>query len=240
MEKLLEFNHLESLKSGTAFEFVAYKLNKELYQETDAKIAEKFGRDSKAYKIIRTGINLDKGTGSSFLWNNEVNLCLPKEQIIMDWKDLQGIYNVNPTLFKGHYSDSLNIILRSDIPSWDNNREFLNSLVEQVKGDFSQFKDFSNENPIVLSGIESVKDDNSENFYGLLPRLNEKTKIQYDSRFVCSKEKIIMGDITKKLLRKRDGLSGIFAGGLNDVNSDDGNLSGSNNNGWIIVVEKKN
>src|SRR3989344_2717060 len=130
---------------------------KEVYQEADAKTAEKFGSNSLAYKTIANGIDREDIIGSQFFWNTNLGFYLPKGRKVCLLNDWEEINDLDESFFRGFYTDSPQIILRTDTLSYDRNKYILENLVKQVK---KQGFEFSSENPLIISNLELVKDDN--------------------------------------------------------------------------------
>lgn len=213
--------------------------DKELYRKIQTKIAERFhGTENQAYKMSIHGIDIENVKGSQIIWNNLVNLYIPKKETVLNWEDLQKIYEVELNILIGKYAETTSLCLKTKIPSMKKNKKFLESLVKQIKGDFSEFKYFSKDNPIVISGMDFERDDDTENYYGLLPKLNEKTKIKYDQRLADDKEEIEIGKIKKRLRSKAEGMSKISADGNDYIDVDNSLLHNSDNTGFVIVIDK--
>jgi len=213
------------------------KEDRELYKEVKAKAKEKFGEKSRAYQTTIYGIDTENVTGSQFFWNNEVELYLPKDQRIMNLEDLGGIYNKDSNFFSGHYADTTPLCLRTKTPSGENNKQILGYLERQLKGEKINGApiEFDSENPILISGLEKIKDSNSNNFYGIKLKIGNDTKIVYNKDFASSKNKIKFGNVEKDLLTKKDGLSGVYAGDVLYVGSSDDYLRYSDGDGWVVV-----
>ena len=58
--------------------FEAKTADADFYKSVEEGTAKKFGKDSRAYKIIMNGINPQNATGSNFLFNTEAGLYLPE------------------------------------------------------------------------------------------------------------------------------------------------------------------
>ena len=182
----------------------------DIYEETQAKAKERFGENSRAYSTIMSGINTSRGKGSQFFFNTELGLHLPKGQRVISLEDAERIYSSSEanSLFDGSfYTDIPEVILRTETASWENNQNILSNLVEQVK---AERYEFSSQNPLRISGLELVKDDNKENKYGLTLSIGDNTRIVNDKRFARGNNKIQLGNQTKTLYTKEDGLSRLY------------------------------
>ncbi len=208
---------------------------KELYKEADAKTAEKFGRDSLAYKTITNGIDTKNVTGSQFFWNTNLGFYMPKNKRVVSLKDMENINDLDENFFKGFYSDAPQIVLRSDKDSYEKNQQVLENLVKHVKGDGFNY---SPEIPLVISNLRLVKDENPKNLYGLLLELGDATVLENDSRFAYSKngEKITFGENEKTVYTKNNGLSRVYLGNDGDLFVYDDDLAVSDDYGRVVAV----
>lgn len=222
----------ESMRLPTARKLDAS--DKELYQEIQQKTAEKFGKNSQAYQTVMNGIDTDKGTGSQYFFNTEAGLYLPQGQRVAKYNDLGEINDTDPSFFNGIYTDTPELVLRTATPSWKNNTKILENLVKQVK---ERGLEFSSENPLILSNLNLVRDDNKNNPYGILLEMNDSTIAENDQRFAYGKNKIQLGNQPKTLWTKENGLSRVYFGRIGNVNSNIGNLQDSNDNGRVAVVD---
>lgn len=200
---------------------------KEVYEEADRKTAEKYGKDSQAYRTITNGINIENVTGSQFFWNTNLNLYLPKEKKVCSLKDWEEINDLDESFFGGFYTDSPQIVLRTETLSYNKNKFILENLVKQVKGIRNKGAkyEFSSENPLVITNPELTKDDNSKNDYGLLSKVGADTILANDKRFAYSNsgKQVQFGDKTKTVYNKEKDLSGVcLDGGSGLVAGDDG------------------
>lgn len=214
-----------------------FTANSELYKETQAKTKEKFGENSQAYKTIMNGINPEKATGSQFFFNNEMNLYLPKGQKVIMLDGLERIYSSSEAdnLFDGSfYTDTPEIILRTETASLERNKQLLENLVKQVK---AQDYGFSSENPLRISNFELIKDDNEDNEYGILLNIGDNTKMINDKRFAYSKNTIQLGNQTKKLYTKEKGLSRLYVGRNRGLDFGNDDLGGSGSDGRVVVID---
>lgn len=184
---------------------------REIYKETEARSKEKFGENSLAFKTIMNEIDSEDGKGSHFFFNNEVNLYLPEEQKVISLEDVERIYSFyNADYFFHQLNLTISeIILRTEIPSRKWNKNILENLVKQVK---YEKKDFSPQNPLRISGLELIKDNNPENIYGLFLNLGQDTKMINDKRFAYAylAGYIQLGNTTQKKVTKEEGLSDIY------------------------------
>lgn len=210
--------------------------HRELYEEAITKTAEQFGKDSQAYKIITNGINAKNVTGSQFFWNTNLNLYLPNNQKVVNLSDMEKINDIDENFFKGFYSDTTQIVLRSENASWSKNKYILENLVNQVK---DRGHTFSSENPLIISNLELIKDDSSRNKYGLLLKVNDTTTMENDKRFTHSNNSqgIQFGEKTKRIYTKKDGLSRAYLGGDGNLYSGVSNLADSDGNGRVVVAD---
>jgi len=214
--------------------FEASIADSKLYQEVAKGVAEKFGKDSRAYQTLMNGINTENGTGSQFFFNTEAELYLPEDQRVARLADLGKIYDADTSFFKGIYTDTPELVLRTDTPSWKNNTQILENLVGQAR---ERGLEFSSDNPLVLSGLELTRDDNRDNPYGILVKMGDSTVAVNDPRFDYGKDKIQFGNKTKTLWTKDKGVSGVFFGGSGSVVSSGGDLQDSSDNGRVVVFD---
>lgn len=209
---------------------------RELYQEADAKTAEKFGKNSLAYKTITNGIDIENVTGSQFFWNTNLGKYLPKNQRVILLQDMEKINDQDENFFKGFYTDSPQIVLRTDQSSWKPNKYILENLVKQVK---KQGFEFSSENPLIISNLELAASKSSKNQYGLLLKIGKDTRVENDSRFAYSnnEKQIQFGENKKTIFTKEKGLSRVclYRGGLLD--SDYDGLASSGGGGRVVVLD---
>ena len=212
--------------------FRADVADSQLYEDVQSWAANEFGTGSQAYKTILNGINQENGTGSQVFWNTATNLYLPSPKRVITLDDAEAIHRQDKTfLFNEFYTDTQDVILRTSRPSYKPNTQILKGLVSQVE---SAGHNFSSNNPLRISGLELVNDDNSQNPYGLQFKLGEKTIIQNDPRFAYGNEEIEFGGQTKRLWTKENGLSGVFLGRGGYVDSGGGGLQDSNDGGRVV------
>jgi len=207
----------------------------EIYSKAKEKIQEDFKGNERAIKTLINGINFKKLTGSQFFWNNYLNNFIQELGIngrIMNLNDLGKIYALKDKFFESHYSDTINLCLRSESLSWENNKHILENLVKQVK---QRGKNFSSKNPLIISNLDLVSDANLDNYYGLLLKFREDSILENDERFAYGKDRIELG-VEKILLTKEKDLSGVCAFGSRNVGSSVGNLQVSGVNGWVVFV----
>jgi len=211
--------------------FEASIADSKLYQEVAKGVAEKFGKDSKAYQTLMNGIDTKNGTGSQFFFNTEAESYLPEGQRVARLADLGKIYDADTSFFKGIYTDTPELVLRTDTPSWKNNTPILENLVKQVR---ERELEFSSDNPLVLSGLELTRDDNKANPYGILVKIGDNTVAVNDLRFAYGKDKIQVRNKTKTLWTKDKGLSRVYFD-WDGVGSRSDGLRGSCGDGRVVV-----
>lgn len=210
---------------------------KDVYQETEAKTKERFGENSLAYRTIMNGINPGDGTGSQFFFNTELGLYLPKNQRVLLFEDLEKILFSSEAdeFFDGSfYTDTSELILRTQIPTYEKNKQLLTDLVKQIK---TVELDFSSENPLRISGLGLIKDDDPQNEYGVLLEIGQDTKTINDERFGFQKGRIKIGHKEKKLHTKKDGLSRVCLGRFGTLYSGSDFLAGSGGNGRVGILD---
>ncbi|MCK4553214.1 hypothetical protein KAT80_03350 [Candidatus Pacearchaeota archaeon] len=214
------------------------KEHKELYGEAVAKTAEQFGKDSQAYKTITGGIDTANVTGSQFFWNTNLNQYLSNNQRVVNLSDMEKINDIDETFFTGFYSDTPQIILRSENASWNQNKYVLKNLVNQVK---NRGHMFSSGYPLIISNLELIKNNSSQNKYGLLLKINDKTTMKNDKRFAYlnDMQKIQFGKKTKTIYTKENGLSGVFLGGDGDLDSGGDIRTNSGDCGRVVIVSNE-
>lgn len=197
------------------------KDEKEFYLEIAIKTAEKYGKHSLAYKTITNGINISKVSGVHFFWVSNISSYLPQHQRVISLKDMEMIADSDESFFSGFYSYVPEVILRSEIPIYPNERYILEDLVRQIK---NEKHEFSSEKPLRISGLELVKDQNLDNAYGLLMKVCSGTKISIDKRFSFSNsgKEIPFGRNTKNSWTGKNGLSAICQGGGSYLYTDGG------------------
>ena len=212
--------------------FEASIADSKLYQEVAKGVAEKFGKDSRAYQTLMNGINTENGTGSQFFFNTEAELYLPGDQRVARLADLGKIYDADTSFFNGIYTDTPELVLRTDTPSWKNNTQILENLVGQAR---ERGLEFSSDNPLVLSGLELTRDDNGDNYYGVLVQIGDNTVAVNDPRFAYGKDKIQFGNKKKTLWTKDKGLSRVCFVRGGGVDSDVDSLRYSLDDGRVVV-----
>jgi hypothetical protein len=205
-----------------------------LYKAVAEGTAEKFGDSSRAYQTIMNGIDSKTGTGSQFFFNTEAGLYLPKGKRVARFDDLSRVYGADSTFFEGFYTDTSEIVLRSDTLSRKENRQILENLVAQVK---ERGLEFSPENPLVLSGLRFVRDDSKDNHYGILLEMGDSTVAVNDPRFDYRKDTITFGNHSVKLWTKKEELSRVYFNGDGSVRSSNGDGRGSSGNGRVVVFD---
>ncbi|VAW82748.1 hypothetical protein MNBD_GAMMA13-1726 [hydrothermal vent metagenome] len=189
--------------------------------EAARKAAEKFGSNSAAYRTITQGINAKGGTGSQYFWVNHLATCLPQNEKIISLEEMEMINDHDKTFFEGLYVYVPEIILRTETPVNRKEQFILSNLVAQINGEKYEF---SSENPLRISGLELVKDENPENAYGLLLNIGNGTKISTDKRFSTKNSggKIPFGKRSKKIWTRSDSLSAVCLGGGTYLYADGG------------------
>lgn len=223
------------VKSQVIEGFRAAKAKSDLYKTVAEGTAEKFGEDSRAYQTVINGVDAEAGTGSQFFFNTEVELYLPKGQRVVRRDDIGRINDADSSFFDGtFYTDTTELVLRTSTPSWKNNAKILENLVEQAK---KRGLKFSPDNPLVFSGLESVRDDDSKNPYGVLLQIGNQTAVTNDTRFAYGKDSIQLGNQSKKLWTKENGLSRVYLNRGGVVGSNDDNLRDSGDNGRVVVFD---
>lgn len=187
-------------------DFSAYHASADFYKAVVKSIEEKYGRRSVAHKRMMNEIYTYNGRGSQFLFNNEAGLLLPENQRIARYDDLGRISDVYPSFFYNIRTSTPEIILRTEKSIWEENTKVLKNLVNQVR---ERGLDFSTENPLVLSDLELIKDEDKNNFYGILLKFGNKTSARNDRRFGEGNKKINLGGHPKELFTESNGLSDI-------------------------------
>ncbi len=192
--------------------FVLGKERRELYLESVAKAAEKFGNDSAAFQSITNWIRPEKALGSQYFWLTHLSACLPQHQSVISLELMELANNKDRKFFTGFYTYVPEIILRTEIPATQKERFILEELVAQAKQE--NYK-FSPEAPLRISGLELVTDSNPANPYGLLLKFGNNTNVITDERFAYSNsgKKIKFGGTSKNVWTCCDGLSTICLGG---------------------------
>ncbi len=213
--------------------FEAHQADAALYRAVAKGTAERFGIDTQAYKTIMNGINPNNGTGSQFFFHTEAGLYLPKGQRVIRVDDLGRINDADPSFFNGIYTDTPELVLRTATPSWKTNAKILENLVVQAR---ERDLEFSSDNPLVLSGLELVRDDNEGNPYGILVQIGDQTTTTNDSRFAYGTDTIKLGNQSKTLWTKEEGLSGVCLD-RNGVYSDNDTLQDSSDYGRVVVFD---
>jgi len=209
---------------------------KELYQEVDRKTSEKFGENSLAYKTITNGIYTKNIKGSQFFWNTNLGVYLPKNQRVVSLREMENIHDLDENFFSGFYTDTPQVVLRTNKDLYSKNQSILENLVKQVK---KEGFEFSPENPLVISNLRLIKDKNSNNLYGLTLELGDNSVLKNDSRFAYSKsgEKIQFGSKDKTVYNNKDnGLSRVCLNGNCNLNARSGNLASSDDDGRVVLV----
>jgi len=215
---------------------VLNKEDKEFYQEVKRKTAEKFGENSLAYRTITNEIDTENVKGFQFFWNTNLGLYLPKNKNIVSLEDVEAINDLDEKFFTGFSSGIPEIILKTEKTSYDKNRYILGNLVKQIN---EHKYEFGSENPLRISGLELVKDENSKNEYGLLLKIGNDTKVTNDKRFVYSNDgkSIQFGEKQKRILTGKEGLSGIYLSEKGNLYSWSEVLDSTITNGWVILKE---
>ncbi len=216
---------------------------KEVYEEANAKTAEKYGKDSQAYKTITNGIDIKNVTGSQFFWNTNLGFYLSKERKVCLLNDWEEINDLDESFFGGFYTDSPQNVLRTATLSYNRNKYLLENLVKQVKEmrNKGAKHEFSSENPLIITNPELVKDDNSKNDYGLLIKIGKDTILANDSRFAYSNsgKQVPFGDKTKTVYNKEKDLSGVCLYRDGDLFASSDYLANSVDYGRVVVKEDK-
>jgi len=217
--------------------FTTDLVKSDVYKAVEKGAAEKFGVDSRAYKTITNRMVAENGTGSQFFFNTETGLYLPEGVRVSGVDDLARINSNAPEFFDGtFYTDTPELVLRTAKASYEQNTQILEGLVSQVR---QTGHEFSPERPLLISGLELVGDDNSQNPYGLQLKLTDKTTIQTDERFAHGKNSIPFGNGSKTLWTKKDGLSGVYLSRNGRVDSNDGGLAGSSGDGRVVSFDER-
>lgn len=181
--------------------------DRELYLEATRKAAEQFGLSSVSYRRITQGIHTKNVTGSQYFWATHLNSCLPNEQKVISLEEMEIINNVDTRFFQGFYAYIPEIILRTETPINQQDRFILDDLGRQIKAEHFEF---SSDQPLRISNLELVKDDDPDNVYGLLLKIGNETHISVDPRFSAKTgSDIPFGDKTKRIWTHQNGVSAI-------------------------------
>ena len=209
--------------------------DKDLYQEVKQKTAEKFGRDSQAYKTVMNGIDPKNGTGSQFFFNTEVGLYLPEGQRVASLNDWDAIWSQDPSFLRGNYTDLPALVLRSEQATYEANAPIIQNLAKQAK---DRNLTFSPENPLMICNASLVGDERSKNSYGILVKLSDNPEdTSNDPRFSHKKDSIELGDGSKRLYTKQNGLSRVYLNGYGSVYSGYDSLQDSDDIGRVVVFD---
>ncbi len=100
-----------------------------------------------------------------------------------------------------------------------------------------QVINFHFKNPLRISGLELVKDDNKDNEYGISLKIGKDTRIINDERFDYKNNDIKLGKQTRNLWTKENGLSGLYLDRNAVLNADNGNLDNSYYSGRVVVTD---
>ena len=226
--------------NSDTFARVLNRKDRGFYQEVEAKTAEKFGINSLAYKTITNGINTQNVTGSQFFWNTNLGLYLPKNQRVVSLEDMEAINDLNEHFFDEFVSDPAEILLKTEnAPPSMNERYILKDLIRQIN---EQKFEFSLENPLRISGVELVKDENLENKCGLLMKIGSNTKIINDKRFANSGDFLIQFGKRQKKYYRDDffGFTRIFSGVGGHLFASCYNFDDSGKHfGRVVIIEQK-
>ncbi len=213
------------------------KEEQEIFHEARVKAKEEFGEKSQAYQSIIQGIDFEKVTGSQFIFNNYLNKFLPKEKRVITLDDVQTIkdYFQGP-YFGDAYYDTTDLIIRSATPSYPKNKYVLEHLVKQINNEKILF---SKEEPLILSNLELIQDQNPKNKYGILLRLGKDTTFKNDSRFAYSSlDEQKFGNNLMLFTKEEEGISRIGVNGDSMIDSETYNLTQSDKDNRISIIDK--
>ncbi|MFH1451587.1 MAG: hypothetical protein ABIF88_00230 [archaeon] len=181
-----------------------------------AKGAEYLGKllgGGKQYSFNMEGINLENRTGSTPFFNMALEANLPEGRRVMTYEDMLKIYSENKKSFNGIYSDTTSLCLRTNSPTHTPNTQIVRNLVSLVGG-----RNYSPENPLLISGLEMKKDDNSQNPYGIGFVITPRTTFVNDKRLAKANhgKTINFNGVDLTVWTNSDGVSSVYAddGGL--------------------------
>jgi len=216
---------------------VLNKEEQEIFHEARVKAKEEFGEKSKAYQSIIQGIDFEKITGSQFFFNNYLNNFLPKEKRVITLNDIQTMQDYfEDSYFGDAFYDTTDLILRSVTPIYSKNKYVLEYLVKQINNEKILF---SKEEPLIISKLELIQDQNPKNKYGILLRLGEDTTFKNDSRFAYSSpDEQKFGKNLILFSKEEEGISRIGANGDRIIDSQTSNLIQSDKDSRISIIDK--
>jgi len=189
-----------------------------------------------AYPYISKNINPENAEGSNFLFVCLLDEMLGKSGRIPTDEDWAQMLN-GGNFAKGVYFDANQLILRSNSASYNQNQYLINDISRKLKGEKIKGApiEYSSENPLKITGAKLRKSTAQNNEYKLILNLNDAIP-EYDARHAFGKNQINLGNHTKNLYTKAEGLSRLYLY-ENDVDSDDGNLAFSNSDGRVAIID---
>ncbi len=233
------------------------KEDRDFYQEVEKGTAKEFGKKSRAYKTIMNGIDVKNVRGSNFFWLTNLKSYLPKNKRALSLGDMEFINGENEEFFNGFSAGVPELILRTEKTLYPQNEYLLEDFVNRINCVKWEKYDFNSDRPLRISDLELIKDESSENEYGLLLKIGDKTKINFDERFAHKNygKNIKFGQKNKRFWTGKNGLSTIYLGidsylidpenaKSRDMNgslySCDGALDGRSHANWtrrVVLVE---
>lgn len=224
-------------------------LGKEDYQKIERGVINRFGKESNAYKTIFRNVDPELGLGNNFFFSCVIAPHLPEGyERYARFDELSSLAKQSPEFFDVRQIDTPELVLRgpeywseetvSTFKKLGYNIEkscpILDNLVSQVR---KRGLYFSPENPLVLSELELVVDENKDNSLGINLEIGTKTIVKNDSRFSSKNKTIMFGNQEVELWTQKLGLSRIYISEVG-VCSNDNELYDPTYNGKGIVVSR--
>lgn len=203
-------------------------------REIQEKAKEEFGEGSKQYKTIIGELDVENADKINFFFAIYLNKHLPENMRVPTAKDLERIVTLHPKIFRDVYVHSTDVLLTSEKSSFEPNKYLLKDLVNKIK---KQNLNFSQNNPLVISGLELFKDNNPKNEYGFLLKTNKKTifrnDLKYDWRQASSFDFV---DYSGPIEGEGEGISAIGVNGGREIYANMEKLSESFDGDQIAII----
>ena len=217
--------------------FLEGDFGKAFLEEYNGRVKSDYN-DSSALKVLSYDNNIVKGSNPfAVVLANQI---LRQEGLrTASQADLEKVISTNAFNLKGTYEDT-GLVLRS---MEEPNKYLAENLAKQIKARGKKIR-----TPIMfsLNGLEVVNDSNSpqglafkitdetELIYALIldGKNNGKSFSQTDKYGLPSK----LGEGSRTLYTRENGLDGFYLCRYSDVDSSNGNLASSNDNGLVVAV----
>jgi hypothetical protein len=219
-------------------------LSEDEVKDYQARIKSEYKDNPKALNSLDV-LSFDKSSGEPNGSNFWVVSKLSAMGVpIASMATLDRIAETNPDALKGHYEDSIDLVLRSPVDqSYSTNNPLIKDLISQLK---RITKKRNVQYPVLISsGITPAE---GQTDYGLIARLGDQTKVYFNvgelthsnngKKFNILDERgvpIFTEDGKRTFYAKSSGLSRLYLYGYLYLDSNNDNLADSVSDGRVVV-----